>query len=175
MQLVFDIVYKEIGIFKLFDVEDVCDVVKFDECLFMMYIVYWFYVFFQMEKVENVGWCVEKFVNNMQGVWEMQSVYERRMVVFFKVICVQIESWQIVKFEGIYVDVKVQVSEFVFYKRGVKREWVVEKSELVMLLGNIKIKLGMYWLWLYDLLVYLSLDMFDREWLNLIKFEMVCG
>jgi hypothetical protein len=38
------------------------------------------------------------------------------------------------------VDAKKQATEFSAYKRGKKREWVAEKSDLAALLGNIKTK-----------------------------------
>ncbi|KAK4662059.1 alpha-actinin [Podospora pseudopauciseta] len=175
MQLAFDIAHKEIGIPKLLDVEDVCDVAKPDERSLMTYIAYWFHAFSQMEKVENAGRRVEKFVNNMQGAWEMQSAYERRMAALLKAIRAQIESWQTAKFEGTYADAKAQAGEFASYKRGVKREWVAEKSELATLLGNIKTKLGTYRLRPYDPPAHLSLDTLDREWSNLTKSEMARG
>ncbi|KAK4202640.1 putative alpha-actinin-like protein [Triangularia verruculosa] len=175
MQLAFDIAHKEIGIPKLLDVEDVCDVAKPDERSLMTYIAYWFHAFSQMEKVENAGRRVEKFVNNMQGAWEMQSAYERRMAALLKAIRAQIESWQTAKFEGTYADAKAQAGEFASYKRGIKREWVAEKSELATLLGNIKTKLGTYRLRPYDPPAHLSLDTLDREWSSLTKSEMARG
>ncbi|KAK0654519.1 hypothetical protein QBC41DRAFT_369229 [Cercophora samala] len=175
MQLAFDIAHKEIGIPKLLDVEDVCDVAKPDERSLMTYIAYWFHAFSQMEKVENAGRRVEKFVNNMQGAWEMQSAYERRMAALLKAIRAQVESWQTAKFEGTYADAKAQAGEFASYKRGIKREWVAEKSELATLLGNIKTKLGTYRLRPYDPPAHLSLDTLDREWSNLTKAEMARG
>ncbi|KAK4169310.1 hypothetical protein QBC43DRAFT_329752 [Cladorrhinum sp. PSN259] len=175
MQMAFDIAHKEIGIPKLLDVEDVCDVAKPDERSLMTYIAYWFHAFSQMEKVENAGRRVEKFVNNMQGAWEMQSAYERRMAALLKAIRAQMESWQCAKFEGTYADAKAQAAEFASYKRGVKREWVAEKSELATLLGNIKTKLGTYRLRPYDPPAELSLETLDREWTTLTKSEMVRG
>jgi hypothetical protein len=73
MQMAFDIAAKEIGIPDLLDVEDVCDVAKPDERSLMTYIAYWFHAFSQMERVENAGRRVEKFVQNMQGAWQMQN------------------------------------------------------------------------------------------------------
>jgi len=175
MQMAFDIAHREIGIPKLLDVEDVCDVAKPDERSLMTYIAYWFHAFSQMEKVENAGRRVEKFVNNMQGAWEMQSAYERRMAALLKAIQAQIESWQLAKFEGTYTDAKAQATAFASYKRGRKREWVAEKSELATLLGNIKTKLGTYRLRPYDPPAELRLDVLDREWANLAKSEMVRG
>ena len=104
----------------------------------MTYIAYWFHAFSQMEKVENAGRRVEKFVNNMQGAWEMQSNFERRMRELLKKIREQVVRWQESKFEGTYVDAKRQATEFSAHKRGNKREWVAEKSDLAALLGNIK-------------------------------------
>lgn len=175
MQMAFDIAHREIGIPKLLDVEDVCDVAKPDERSLMTYIAYWFHAFSQMEKVENAGRRVEKFVNNMQGAWEMQHAYERRMAALLKAIQAQIESWQQATFEGTYVDAKAQAAVFTSYKRGAKRQWVAEKSELATLLGNIKTKLSTYRLRPYEPPAGLRLEVLDREWSNLAKAEMARG
>jgi len=175
MQMAFDIAHKEIGIPKLLDVEDVCDVAKPDERSLMTYIAYWFHAFSQMEKVENAGRRVEKFVNNMQGAWEMQSAYERRMAELLKNIRIKVESWQQAQFEGTYADAKAQATDFASYKRGRKREWVAEKSELATLLGNIKTKLGTYRLRPYEPPAELRLDVMDQEWASLSKSEMTRG
>ncbi|KAI1410162.1 calponin homology domain-containing protein [Hypoxylon sp. FL1857] len=173
MQLAFDIAHKEIGIPDLLDVEDVCDVAKPDERSLMTYIAYWFHAFSQMEKVENAGRRVEKFVNNMQGAWEMQSAYERRMAELLKQIREQMEQWQHATFEGTYVDAKKQAAEFASYKRGKKRDWVAEKSDLATLLGNIKTKLGTYRLRAYEPPPELSLETMDKEWARLTEAEMM--
>jgi hypothetical protein len=172
MQLAFDIAHKEIGIPKLLDVEDVCDVPKPDERSLMTYIAYWFHAFSQMEKVENAGRRVEKFVNNMSGAWEMQSAYERRMAELLRTIKLQIEQWQQAQFQGTYADAKAQANEFASYKRGHKRDWVAEKTELATLLGNIKTKLGTYRLRPYEPPAELSLENMEKEWTNLTKTEM---
>ncbi|KAI0603383.1 calponin homology domain-containing protein [Biscogniauxia sp. FL1348] len=175
MQLAFDIAHREIGIPDLLDVEDVCDVAKPDERSLMTYIAYWFHAFSQMEKVENAGRRVEKFFNNMQGAWEMQSAYERRMAALLAQIRTQVESWQTAEFEGTYTDAKRQAGEFASYKRGKKREWVAEKSELATLLGNIKTKLGTYRLRAYEPPPELSLETMDSEWAKLTGAEMTRG
>ncbi|KAI2471619.1 calponin homology domain-containing protein [Annulohypoxylon bovei var. microspora] len=173
MQLAFEIAHKEIGIPELLDVEDVCDVAKPDERSMMTYIAYWFHAFSQMEKVENAGRRVEKFVNNMQGAWEMQSAYERRMTELLRQIREQIEQWQQSTFEGTYADAKKQAAEFASYKRGKKRQWVAEKSDLATLLGNIKTKLGTYRLRAYEPPPELSLETTEREWTKLTETEMM--
>uniref|UniRef100_A0A8H7NAW0 Calponin-homology (CH) domain-containing protein n=1 Tax=Bionectria ochroleuca TaxID=29856 RepID=A0A8H7NAW0_BIOOC len=148
MQMAFDIAEKEIGIPKLLDVEDVCEAP--DDKSLMTYIAYWFHAFSQMEKVENAGRRVEKFVNNMQGAWEMQSAYERRVRALLKATAEQVETWQLSQFEGTYTDAKAQAAAFADYKKGQKRDWVAEKSDLATLLGNIKTKLGTYRLRPYE-------------------------
>ncbi|KAL2067887.1 hypothetical protein VTL71DRAFT_15985 [Oculimacula yallundae] len=175
MQLAFDIAKAEIGIPDLLDVEDVCDVAKPDERSLMTYIAYWFHAFSQMEKVENAGRRVEKFVNNMQGAWEMQSNYERRMKALLQQIHEQGLRWQGSKFEGTYVDAKKQSTEFSAYKRGKKREWVAEKSDLAALLGNIKTKMSTYRLRPYDPPAELRLCVLDEEWASLIRSEVARG
>lgn len=172
MQLAFDLAAEEIGIPKLLDVEDVADVAKPDERSLMTYIAYWFHAFSQMEKVENAGRRVEKFVNSVQGVWEMQSTYEKRMAELLKNINTQRDDWSQSTFEGTYADAKAQAAEFSKYKRGQKRDWVAEKSHLATLLGNIKTKLGTYRLRPYEPPAHLSLDKLEDDWTALSQKEM---
>jgi len=171
MQLAFDIASREIGIPDLLDVEDVCDVPKPDERSLMTYIAYWFHAFSQMEKVENAGRRVEKFVSNMQGAWEMQNSFERRMRELLRQIAAQRQQWEEAEFEGTYADAKAQANAFTEYKREQKRAWVAEKSDLVGLLGNIKTKLSTYRLRPYEPPAELSLEALDRAWAGLMKAE----
>ncbi|KAG9728955.1 alpha-actinin-2, partial [Aureobasidium melanogenum] len=171
MQLAFDIASKEIGIPDLLDVDDVCDVAKPDERSLMTYIAYWFHAFSAMERVENAGRRVEKFVSNMQGAWEMQNSFERRMRELLRQIAEQQKQWKDATFEGSYVDAKMQSSEFTGYKRNQKRKWVAEKSDLVGLLGNIKTKLSTYRLRPYEPPPELSLAALDSAWAGLMQAE----
>ncbi|KAI9841502.1 MAG: hypothetical protein M1837_000663 [Sclerophora amabilis] len=171
MQLAFDIASKEIGIPDLLDVEDVCDVARPDERSLMTYIAYWFHAFSQMERVENAGRRVEKFVQNMQGAWEMENSFERRMRELLNHIAQQQQQWEDAKFEGTYLDAKNQAMEFSRYKTSKKRQWVAEKSELVGLLGNIKTKLSTYRLRAYEPPPELRLEILDQAWNALTKAE----
>jgi hypothetical protein len=171
MQLAFDIASKEIGIPSLLDVEDVCDVPKPDERSLMTYIAYWFHAFSQMERVENAGRRVEKFVQNMHGAWEMQNSFEERMRELLRQIAAQRTQWEEAKFDGTYLDVKEQAAQFTLYKKKQKRTWVAEKSDLVNLLGNIKTKLGTYRLHPYDPPAELSLEALEKAWAGLLKAE----
>lgn len=171
MQLAFDIASQEIGIPALLDVEDVCDVPKPDERSLMTYIAYWFHAFSQMEKVENAGRRVEKFVSNMQGAWEMENSFEKRMRNLLKQIADQRQRWQEASFEGTYADAKSQASEFTTYKRSQKRKWVAERSDLVNLLSNIKTKLSTYRLRPYTPPPDLSIETLDQAWASLQRDE----
>lgn len=171
MALAFRLASKEIGIPDLLDVEDVADVAKPDERSLMTYIAYWFHAFSAMERVENAGRRVEKFVQNMQGAWEMQSGYERRMRELLRAIEAQKKTWDEAKFEGTYADAKAQAEVFTRYKKRDKRQWVGEKSELASLLGNVKTKLSTYGLRPYSPPPELSLETCDVAWAGLMRAE----
>ncbi|KAF2719883.1 alpha-actinin-2 [Polychaeton citri CBS 116435] len=171
MQLAFDIASKEIGIPDLLDLEDVCDVAKPDERSLMTYIAYWFHAFSQMEKVENAGRRVEKFVNNMHGAWEMQNNFEKRMHELLRLITEQQQIWQDATFDGTYTEAKQQAAQFTTWKRREKRAWVAEKSDLAGLLGNMKTKLSTYRLRPYDPPAELSIEASEHAWQSLMKAE----
>lgn len=171
MQLAFDIASKEIGIPDLLDLEDVCDVAKPDERSLMTYIAYWFHAFSQMERVENAGRRVEKFVTNMQGAWGMQNSFEQRVKDLIAEIGAQRRSWEEATFTGSYADAKEQSQHFARYKTGQKRKWVAEKSDLAALLGNIKTKMGTYRLRPYEPPDDLRLEVLDNEWNTLLRAE----
>lgn len=171
MQLAFNIATKEIGIPDLLDVDDVCDVAKPDERSLMTYIAYWFHAFSQMERVENAGRRVEKFVTNMQGAWGMQNAFEKRMQDLLDEIRAQRLEWEAATFTGTYLDAKDQSNQFAFYKTGLKRKWVADKSDLAALLGNIKTKMSTYRLRPYEPPEHLRLDVLDSEWVFLLQAE----
>lgn len=171
MQLAFDIASQEIGIPDLLDVEDVCDVNKPDERSLMTYIAYWFHAFSQMEKVENAGRRVEKFVANMQGAWEMQHSFEKDMRQLLADIVAQQTQWDETVFQGTYADAKEQSVRFTDYKRNQKRTWVAKKSDLASLLGNVKTKLSTYHLRPYEPPADLSLEAVDATWTQLMAAE----
>ncbi|CAF9904428.1 hypothetical protein IMSHALPRED_000050 [Imshaugia aleurites] len=171
MKLAFDLASKEIGIPDLLDVEDVCDVAKPDERSLMTYIAYWFHAFSQMERVENAGRRVEKFVANMNGAWSMQNSFEQRMMNLLREIQTQRQAWSIATFTGTYVDAKEQSSRFSVYKRDQKRKWVAEKSDLAALLGNIKTKMSTYRLRAYEPPDDRKLEVLDSEWTILLRAE----
>jgi Ca2+-binding EF-hand superfamily protein len=171
MTKAFRIAADKIGIPELLDVEDVCDVAKPDERSLMTYSADWFHAFSAMERVENAGRRVERFVQTMTGSWEMQSSYERRMRELLRQIERQRRQWEEATFNGTYSDAKEQSNLFNEYKVSKKREWVSEKADLLNLLGNIKTKMLTYRLKPYIPPHDLRLEMLDAHWVNLLDAE----
>ena len=171
MQLAFDIATREIGIPDLLDVEDVADVARPDERSLMTYIAYWFHAFSHLERVENAGRRVEKFVTSMQGAWDMQSGYEKRMRALLQQISQQRQTWLDCSLDGTYANAKAQSRDLAAYKREEKRNWVAEKSDLAALLGNIRTKLATYHLAPYDPKPELRLEVLDQQWASLMHDE----
>lgn len=171
MQLAFDIATKDIGIPDLLDVEDVCDVQRPDERSLMTYIAYWFHAFSQLEKVENAGRRVEKFVSNMHGAWEMENSYERRMRELLRQIANQRQAWQDVEFTEYYPDAVERSNQLTSYKASQKRKWVAEKTDLAALLGNIKTKLNTYRLRAYSPPPELRMEVLEQVWGELTQDE----
>ncbi|KAK6353581.1 hypothetical protein TWF696_005543 [Orbilia brochopaga] len=164
MALAFKIATEEIGIPALLDVEDVCDVPRPDECSIITYIAYWFHAFSHLDKIENAGRRVEKFVAHMQGAWDMQHAFEQRMKKLLAEIRHMRDSWSSSTFKGTYADAKEALAQLNNFKRASKRSWVSEKAELVSLLGNIKTKLATYKLKDYNPPPHLTLVILEKEW-----------
>ncbi|KAK6542451.1 hypothetical protein TWF694_006405 [Orbilia ellipsospora] len=171
MALAFKIATEEIGIPALLDVEDVCDVPRPDERSIMTYIAYWFHAFSHLDKIENAGRRVEKFVAHMQGAWDMEHNYEERMEKILTEIRAMREAWSSSTFKGTYADAKDALAQLNDFKRSSKRDWVSEKAELVSLLGNIKTKLATYKLKDYNPPPHLTLAVLDTEWNLLLVGE----
>ncbi|EWC47783.1 hypothetical protein DRE_02983 [Drechslerella stenobrocha 248] len=171
MALAFKIATEEIGIPALLDVEDVCDVARPDERSIMTYIAYWFHAFSHLDKIENAGRRVEKFVMHMQGAWDMQHDFEQRMEKLLAEIRSMRDLWSSSNFKGTYADAKEAMAQLNHFKRSSKRTWVSEKAELVSLLGNIKTKLATYKLKDYNPPPHLTLVVVEKEWNEMLVNE----
>jgi hypothetical protein len=80
-------------------------------------------------------------------------------------------QWTTATFNGTYVDAKRQSEEFNNYKRGEKRRYVAEKTDLESLLGNIQTKVKTYGLRSYNPPNGLQLSDLDVAWRTLGKAE----
>jgi len=80
-------------------------------------------------------------------------------------------QWNAATFDGTYVDSKRQSGEFNNYKRGEKRGYVAEKTDLESLLGNIQTKVKTYGLRSYNPPNGLQLSDLDVAWRKLGRAE----
>ncbi|KAI9209821.1 calponin domain-containing protein [Polychytrium aggregatum] len=142
-QLAFDVAEKHLGIPKLFGVEDIVDVVKPDERSVMTYVAQYFHAFSSLDKVGTAGRRIGQFGQVVQSVWEMQNDYERRVRALMAATEGIQRQWSSQTFSN-YPDAKRLLQDFETYKVSLKREWIVEKSFLDSLFGNIQTKLKTY-------------------------------
>lgn len=173
MKLVFDLAEEHIGISKLIEVEDVCDVSRPDERSLMTYVAQYFHAFSHLDKVETAGRRVEKFADTVHTAWVMQHDYEKRMRTLHASISELLADWKTAVFTGTYSDAKQQALAFSQFKNGIKREWIREKLAMESLLGNIQTKLRTYGLKGYNPPKELSLATFDQFWHDLLSAEGV--
>ncbi|KAI8374666.1 calponin homology domain-containing protein [Radiomyces spectabilis] len=169
--LAFDVAEKHLGIPKLLDVEDVCDISKPDERSVMTYVAEYFHAFSALDKVETAGRRVAKFAEVMASIWQMQHDYEERVLRLMEAVADIQSKWRSTQLTDRYLDAKQKGTEFTNYKNGQKREWVAEKRDLDSLLGNIQTKLKTYNLKPYYPPQGLTLPDLDNVWRDLLQHE----
>ncbi|KAJ1916952.1 alpha-actinin [Mycoemilia scoparia] len=170
--LAFEVAERYLGIPKLLDVEDVCDVGKPDERSIMTYVAQYFHAFSSLSKAETAGRRVEKFSEMLQSAYEMQHDYGRRVRALLGQIDHIKSQWEDANFDGTYADARNKSSTFINYKVTDKRRWVVEKLELETLLGNIQTKLATYNLSPYKPPAGYSTNDLEAAWDSLAKAEV---
>ncbi|KAJ3024208.1 hypothetical protein HKX48_004481 [Thoreauomyces humboldtii] len=169
-QLAFDIADQQLGIPKLFEVEDIVDVAKPDERSVMTYVAQYFHAFSAQDKMGTAGRRVGQLGAIIQQAWEMQNDYEERARVLIGDIGGVQTVWTRSSFAG-YADARRQLSEFENYKSTTKRGWVAERRELDSLLGNIQTKLKTYNLKPYTPPAGLTLHDLSSTWNALVDTE----
>jgi hypothetical protein len=170
--LAFEVAESQLGIPKLLDVADVCDISKPDERSIMTYVAQYFHAFSALGKVDAATRRVTKFVDVMKSAWEMQHDYEQRVKKLMTDINNILSVWRNATFTGTYADAKRQSNEFMEYKTTTKRTWVAEKHDVDTLLGNIQTKLKTYNLKPYYAPAGLTLQDLDQVW-NQLQHEEV--
>ncbi|KAG8951155.1 hypothetical protein FRC03_012625 [Tulasnella sp. 419] len=127
----------------------------------------------------------------MQSVWLSKNDYERRMRELIAAINQMLQKWTETDLSSpvqssssdpnsdanfspalrTYIALKDHAAEFITYKNSTKREWVMEKSDLAMLFGNIQTKLKTYGLRAYTPPDGLSQVDMDKKWTELLRAE----
>ncbi|KAJ3035823.1 hypothetical protein HDV00_003358 [Rhizophlyctis rosea] len=169
-RLAFDVAEQQLGIPKLFEVEDIVDVVKPDERSVMTYVAQYFHAFSTQDKVGTAGRRIQQFGTVVQQAWEMQNDYERKARKFIGDTGSMQGVWSQSQFNG-YLDAIRQLREFEQYKSTTKRGWVQERRELDSLLGNIQTKLKTYNLRPYHPPAGLAIADLENAWAQLIDVE----
>ncbi|KAJ2780851.1 alpha-actinin [Coemansia javaensis] len=142
--LAFDVAERHLGIPRLLDVEDICDVAKPDERSVMTYVAQYFHAFSSLSKAETAGRRLAKFADAMQSLFDMQHDYGARVSRLIAAIRAQQDTWRRTAFEAVYAKARAQSDAFNAYKAGTRREWTHEKIELDTLLGDIQTKRATY-------------------------------
>ncbi|KAI9030776.1 calponin homology domain-containing protein [Phycomyces nitens] len=169
--LAFDIAEEYLGIPKLLDVEDVCDISKPDERSVMTYVAEYFHAFSTSDKVGTAGRRISKFAEVMSSIWQMQHTYEERVLALMDAVDNAQQNWKETILNDSYDDMKQLVAEFTHYKSTQKRDWISEKRDLDLLLGNIQTKLKTYNLKPYFPREGLTLKDLDNMWYSLLQDE----
>ncbi|CAO3635664.1 unnamed protein product [Cunninghamella blakesleeana] len=169
--LAFDVAEKYLGIPKLLDVEDVCDISKPDERSVMTYVAEYFHAFSAFDQVETAGRRVAKFAEVMASVWQMKHDYEQRVYHLMDSVLLTQREWQSTQLPDFYHLIQEKGKDFNHYKNHQKRAWVTEKREIDSLLGNIQTKLRTYNLKPYYPPEGLSLADLDAIWKELLQNE----
>ncbi|KAJ2770180.1 alpha-actinin, partial [Coemansia nantahalensis] len=144
MALAFDIAARHLGIPRLLDVEDVCDVPKPDERSVMTYVAQYFHAFSSLSKAETAGRRLAKFADAMQSLFDMQHDFGARVSRLIAAIRAKQDEWRRTSFEAVYAKARGLSDAFNSYKGSTKREWTHEKIELDTLLGDIQTKRATY-------------------------------
>ncbi|KAG0171954.1 hypothetical protein DFQ28_010581 [Apophysomyces sp. BC1034] len=169
--LAFNIAEKHLGIPKLLDVEDVCDISKPDEKSVMTYVAEYFHAFSALDKVETAGRRVAMFAEVIASIWHMEHDYERRVFEWIDAIRSVQQEWKNTKLSDSYVEIKQKYADFSGYKSTEKRTWVSEKRDLDSLLGNVQTKLKTYNLKPYYPPEGYALRDLDTVWEDLLQDE----
>ncbi|KAI8050365.1 calponin homology domain-containing protein [Syncephalis plumigaleata] len=171
--LAFEVAEAQLGIPKLLDVADVCDIAKPDERSIMTYVAQYFHAFSALGKMDAANRRVTKFADMMKSAWEMENNYEERVKKLMAGIDDILMVWRNIQFDGTYANAKQHSADFINYKTTNKRTWVAEKHDIDTLLGNIQTKLKTYNLKPYVPPAGLTLQDLDQSWQRLQQGEVL--
>ncbi|ODO11861.1 hypothetical protein I350_00645 [Cryptococcus amylolentus CBS 6273] len=172
-ELAFKVAEEKLGIPRLLEVKDLCDVEVPDERSVMTYVAEFFHKFSSevVDKAETGARRVEKFAELMQGVWANKNDFETRLALLLSALATTEQAWSISPTPESYPDAKAHLAQFNEYKRTLKREWVKERQELAALYSNIQTKIRTYALKEWEPKEGLGLEYLEKRWAEFLGAE----
>ncbi|ORY28583.1 calponin homology domain-containing protein [Naematelia encephala] len=170
-ELAFKVAEQYLGIPRLLEVKDICDVDTPDERSVMTYVAEFFHKFSTEDRMETNARRVEKFVEVMQGIWTNKNDFERRMTILLDILRTTRSSWSEASQATSYPDAMARLAEFYEYKRTAKRDWVKERRELASLYSNIQTKMKTYDLKAWEPREGLKLEDLEVKWADFLIAE----
>ncbi|EIW72853.1 hypothetical protein TREMEDRAFT_42026 [Tremella mesenterica DSM 1558] len=170
-ELAFKVAEQSLGIPRLLEVKDLCDVEVPDERSVMTYVAEFFHKFSSEDKAETGARRVEKFAELMQGIWTNKNDFERRMALLLESLQSTEESWRRAQQPSTYPEAIAHLAAFADYKKTSKRSYVKERQELAALYSNIQTKLRTYALKSWEPQPGLCLEDLDKNWAVFLEAE----
>ncbi|WWD05463.1 hypothetical protein V865_003540 [Kwoniella europaea PYCC6329] len=170
-ELAFKVAEERLGIPRLLEVKDLCDVEVPDERSVMTYVAEFFHKFSSEDKAETGARRVEKFAELMQGLWTNKNDFERRMTLLLSSLESTLHSWSLIPQSTTYPEAISHLNKFNEYKKTTKREYVKERQELAALYSNIQTKIKTYSLRSWEPVNGLRLEDLERRWQEFLVVE----
>ncbi|RSH92750.1 hypothetical protein EHS25_008196 [Saitozyma podzolica] len=170
-ELALRVAEEQLGIPRLLEVKDLCDVEVPDERSVMTYVAEFFHRFSQEDKMETGARRVEKFAELMQGIMTNKNDFERRMGLLLEALETTQAGWSSATEPPTYSEAIAALSAFAEYKKTSKRGWVRERQELAGLYSNIQTKLKTYALIPWEPAKGLELEDLERQWASFLVAE----
>nr|ODO02601.1 actin cross-linking [Cryptococcus depauperatus CBS 7855] len=170
-ELAFKVAEEKLGIPRLLEVKDLCDVEVPDERSVMTYVAEFFHKFSSEDKAETGARRIEKFTELMQGIWANKNDFEKRLSHLLSSLSSTEESWSVSPQPTTYPEAIAYLAQFNEYKRTFKRNWVKERQELAALYSNIQTKIKTYALKSWEPTEGLGLEDLEKRWADFLISE----
>ncbi|WWC88137.1 uncharacterized protein L201_003041 [Kwoniella dendrophila CBS 6074] len=170
-ELAFRVAEEKLGIPRLLEVKDLCDVEVPDERSVMTYVAEFFHKFSSEEKADTGARRVEKFAELIQGLWTNKNDFERRMTSLLSSLDSTLHSWSVTPQSTTYPEAISHLTRFNDYKKTTKRGYVKERQELAALYSNIQTKIRTYSLKSWEPRHDLRLEDLEKRWQEFLVAE----
>jgi len=137
----FEIAERELGIPKLLDVEDICDVARPDEKSVMTYVAQYYAYFSGLDKYETSARRISNFLLFQKQVGELIHDYEERTRALQSLANEKSDEFHNSHLSDSYTQTISAIYEFKEYRKKERRRIIQERDDLVTLYASINLKL----------------------------------